>query len=141
MIAEDHPVMVSLSDVRGIERADLAAFRRLARVYEGRRLPTHVETRPEGSCFASADELEQAGYGRRVRGFAVSPMSPLPVAHAWLTIGGWDAIDAVWANFGRTFPADCHYLGIKGWEDEHLLDRLSDAAQRAWRPWAWAGMN
>lgn len=136
MIEEGHPVIVALRDVQGIERADLAAFRRLARSYEGRRLPAHIERRPLGTCYVTADELEAEGHGRRVRGFAIEPLTSTPTPHAWNSLNGRDARDAVWATFSDTSS----YAGIESREHEDMLDRMTEACGRKAFAWAWRGL-
>ena len=75
---------------------DIAYLQEHGRAYRGVVLPSGIKRRPEGTCFETASDLEDLGEGRPVRGFALRPRSSKPLAHAWITANGRDAVDAVW---------------------------------------------
>ncbi|WP_288584668.1 hypothetical protein, partial [uncultured Methylobacterium sp.] len=78
-----HPVLDALRAFGRISDDDLEFLREHGRAYHGLTLPAGVRRRPPGSCFETADELEDLGRGRRIRGFALRPGSTKPLAHAW----------------------------------------------------------
>lgn len=115
-----HPVLDALRASGKVSDEDLAYLIDHGRPYFGIRLPTGIKRRPPGSCFATADDLEDLGEGRRVRGFALRPGSSKALAHAWISPNGRDAIDAVW-----TRTPHCEFWGIPGHGHEARLKRMS----------------
>ncbi len=115
-----HPVLDALRASGRVSDDDIAFLLDHGRPYHGVRLPSGIRQRPPGTCFETAHELERLGEGRRVRGFALRPGSNKPLAHAWISRNGRDAIDAVW-----TREPDCSYFGIPGHGHEARLRKMS----------------
>lgn len=115
-----HPVLDALRASGKISSDDIEYLQEHGRAYRGVALPAGIKRRPVGSCFETASDLEDLGEGRRVRGFALRPGSSKPLAHAWITTNGRDAVDAVW-----TWTQDCEYWGIPGHGHEARLRKMS----------------
>ncbi len=116
-----HPVLDALAREKTVSARDLDFLAEHGRSYRGVSLPAHIRRRPIGTCLDTADELEDAGHGRFVRGFALLPDDYRAQMHAWNSRDGRTAIDAVWPS-----PHRCHYWGL----DRRHEVRLSGMVKR-----------
>ncbi|MGN8095420.1 hypothetical protein [Methylobacterium sp. 22177] len=120
-----HPVLTALADLDVLTPADLEFIRQHGRSYRGILLPDEIEPWPRHRCLDAADALEDEGWGRYVRGFALRPGSRAPLMHAWTSRDRATAIDAVWSD-----QPSCRYWGLDR-EHEAELERLTEIVNRA----------
>ncbi|MDN3593098.1 hypothetical protein [Methylobacterium adhaesivum] len=114
-----HVVLEALKKSGKINTEDLQFLHEHGQPYVGARLPAGVKQRKGGQCLDVADQLEEDGHGKYVRGFALTPANRL-MGHAWNSRDGRLVIDASWAG-----PQDCFYFGIPGRRYEAFLSRIS----------------
>lgn len=114
-----HVVLEALKASGKLSEADFDFLRERGRPYVGARLPAGLTRQKGGQCLDVADQLEEDGYGKYVRGFGLTPLGRI-MGHAWNSRDGRLVIDASW-----TGPQECSYFGIPGRQYEARLSRMS----------------
>jgi hypothetical protein len=102
--------MSDVIDFEAVFAAYAAAFDRFCengRVFIGAKLPKGYRRRRAKECFANAQALAVQKRGTYVEGVCVTPKTPIPIHHGWITLDGVHAIDPTFAD-----SEHCLYFGI-----------------------------
>lgn len=120
MRSHSHPVIQAIIDQGRLNDDDLEYLIKHGRKFVGRPLPKGIEKRRINTCHEAAEELEKAGVGEYVRGYALRPDGKILAEHSWVTRDRWTVIDPTW-----NMQIYCDYWGLIGWKHEARLRKMS----------------